>query len=74
MLDQSDPALPAILDPGEKARLRLAVYHATAAYPGAVGELISRELTTWAEFGYRFDNTGLVRRLVDDVLQPRKPV
>jgi len=41
----------------------LAAHHARRAYPGAVGELLARELTAHAEFGYRFTGDGLLTRL-----------
>lgn len=38
----------------EKARFRDAALRARRLYPGAVGEVLSSELLTWAEFGFRF--------------------
>lgn len=40
-------------------------------YPGPVGELVYRELTAYAEFGYRFDCDGLIPRLAAAVLAIR---
>jgi hypothetical protein len=40
----------------------------TRLYPGPVGELVSRELLTWEEFGYRLGGGQLIMRLVDHVL------
>ena len=44
---------PVPMDHHEKARLRAAAFRVTRLYPGPVGELLSRELLTWEEFGYR---------------------
>lgn len=57
----------------EKMRLRAAAYRATRIYPGAVGELISREILVWEEFGYRLDVGGLMMRVVDEVLKVPLP-
>ncbi len=59
---------PAPMDHHEKMRLRAAAFRATRLYPGPVGELVSRELLTWEEFGYRLGGDQLVMRLVDHVL------
>ena len=59
---------PVPLDPHEKMRLRAAAFRVTRLYPGPVGELLSRELLTWEEFGYRLGGGQLVMRLVDHVL------
>jgi len=52
----------------EKMRLRAAADGAKRLYPGPVGELVSRELLTWEEFGYRLGGGRLIMRLVDHVL------
>ncbi|AEA27609.1 hypothetical protein GCM10023403_01810 [Pseudonocardia benzenivorans] len=57
------------MDHHEKMRLRAAAFRATRLYPGPVGELISKEILTWEEFGYRLGGTQLIMRLVDHVLQ-----
>ncbi len=59
---------PVPMDHPEKMRLRAAAFRATRLYPGPVGELVSRELLTWEEFGYRLGGGQLVLRLVDHVL------
>jgi len=59
---------PTPMDHQEKMRIRAAAYRATRLYPGAVGELISRELLTWEEFGYRLGSSQLIMRLVNEVL------
>ena len=56
------------MDHHEKMQLRAAAFRATRLYPGPVGELVSRELLTWEEFGYRLGGDRLVMRLVDHVL------
>jgi hypothetical protein len=53
----------------EKMRLREAAFRATRLYPGPVGELLSRELFSWEEFGYRLGGSQLIMRLVDHLLQ-----
>ena len=55
----------------ESARLRAAALHARRVYPGPLGELVSRELTAYADFGYRLSNDGLMSRLATAVLATR---
>lgn len=57
------------MDHPERMRLRAAAFRAARLYPGPVGELISRELLSWEEFGYRLGSTQLTMRLVDHVLR-----
>jgi hypothetical protein len=52
----------------EKSQLRAAARHARLALPGPIGELVSREITAYAEFGYRFGTDALVPRLAVQVL------
>lgn len=52
-----------------KSRYRAAAHHAKRAYPGAVGELLSREILSWEEFGYRLGGEALMARVVSDVLE-----
>lgn len=59
---------PVPMDNDEKARLRAAAFRAIRLYPGPVGELVSRELLSWEEFGYRLGGGRLVMRLVDHIL------
>lgn len=61
------------MDRTEKMRLRSAAFRATRLYPGPVGELISRELLAWEEFGFRLGGAQLVMRLVDHVLKTPLP-
>ena len=60
---------PAPMDHHEKMRLRAAAFRVTRLYPGPAGEVLSRELLTWEEFGYRLGGSSLVMRLVDQVLK-----
>jgi hypothetical protein len=61
---------PVPMDHHDKMRVRTAAFHATRVYPGPVGELLSRELLTWEEFGYRLGNGGdaLIHRLVNHIM------
>jgi hypothetical protein len=65
---------PVPMDHQEKMRLRAAAFRVTRLYPGPAGELLSRELLSWEEFGYRLGGGQLVMRLVDQVLKaPTSP-
>lgn len=55
----------------EASRCRAAAGHARRVYPGPLGELVFRELSAYAEFGYRFDTDGLIQRLAAAVLALR---
>ena len=66
-------ATPVLMDPHEKMRIRAAAFRATRVYPGVVGELISRELIVWEEFGYRLSGSGMILRLVDHVMKADLP-
>lgn len=52
-----------------RSRYRAAAHHAKRAYPGAVGELLSKEILSWEEFGYRLGGEALMARVVADVLE-----
>ena len=54
-------------------RARAASIDAVRLYPGAVGELLARELSSWGEFGHRFGGDRLVARLVEHVEGTRPP-
>ena len=56
------------MDHGERMRLRAAAQRATQVYPGSVGELLSRELLSWEEFGYRLGSQKLITGIVDAML------
>jgi hypothetical protein len=64
---------PVPMDHHEKMRVRAAAFRATRVYPGPVGELVSRELLTWEEFGYRLGGSQLVMQVVDQVLKEPIP-
>lgn len=50
------------------SRYRAAARHARRLFPGPLGELVSRELAAYADFGHRFTQDGLIARLAEDVL------
>ena len=52
----------------ERSRMRAAALHARRLYPGALGELVHRELCAYADFGYRFSNDALIPRLAAEIL------
>ncbi|WP_433783454.1 hypothetical protein ACQPX6_25630 [Actinomycetospora sp. CA-101289] len=56
------------LDGVERRTYRDAAELALRAYPGALGELVHRELRAFADFGYRLAGDGLVARLAVEVL------
>jgi hypothetical protein len=60
---------PVPVNQREKMRLRAAAFRATRLYPGPVGDLLSGELLSWEEFGYRLGGSQLIMRLVDHLLQ-----
>lgn len=64
---------PDKLEQHERMQLRTAATRAKHVFPGPVGELISRELLDWEQFGFRFGGAGMVRGLVDAVLKVDKP-
>jgi hypothetical protein len=55
----------------ERSRFRAAALHARRIYPGPLGELVFRELSAYAEFGYRLSSDGLIPRLATAVLATR---
>lgn len=60
----SEPTDPiARLNPVEKLQVRLAAAHAQRLYQGPVGQLLSRELLAWEEFGFRLGDSALMTRL-----------
>ncbi|GAA2858426.1 hypothetical protein GCM10010472_14750 [Pseudonocardia halophobica] len=54
----------------QRVRLRRAALLAPERFPGPVGELLSRELLIWEDFGHRFGAHTLVSRLVEEILEP----
>jgi hypothetical protein len=57
----------------DAGRLDAASQWALLAYPGAIGELISREISAHVGFGFRFDSSGLINRLANQVLDTPLP-
>lgn len=57
------------LERHEIGRARAAAHHVTRVYPGAVGQLLARELTAYAEFGWRFPRDGLTESAVREILR-----
>lgn len=53
----------------EAMRLRAAAHHARRVYPGALGELVARELREQADFGRELAGDGLAARLASEVLR-----
>jgi hypothetical protein len=60
---------PAVADHAERSVYRKAAFYATRAYPGPVGELLSRELLAIDEFGYRIDHKSLGHRVATHILE-----
>jgi hypothetical protein len=58
---------PEQMTPYDRRRIREAAFKVVKMYPGPVGEILSRELFAWEEFGYRFGGVSLVRTLVDEI-------
>lgn len=55
----------------EKSRYRAAADYALRRYPGAVGQLLNRELRAYADFGHRFSADALIPELAAEVLRRR---
>ena len=64
---------PVPMDAHEKMRLRAAAFRVSKLLPGPLGELVSRELLTWEEFGYRLGNESIIRLSVDQILKSPLP-
>lgn len=54
-------------------RIRAAAFRAKTVYPGPVGELVSRELLDWEQFGKQLGGHGLIAALVDAVMTAEAP-
>lgn len=61
------------LRPHESTSIRAAALHARRVYPGPIGDLAHRELTAYADFGYRFATDNLIVRLAAEILALRTP-
>lgn len=60
------------LSPAELSRpFGVAAEYARLRYPGRVGELVHREILAYEDLAHRFDGSGLIPRLVDDLLADR---
>jgi hypothetical protein len=57
----------------DRGRLDTAARWARAAFPGPIGELIEREISVYLCFGFRFEGSGLISRLADQVLASKLP-
>jgi hypothetical protein len=55
------------MNPADRQRFRNAAFRAIRVYPGPVGALISDELLSWTEFGYRFGSTNRTMALVEHI-------
>ena len=67
---------PRRMEANEKLRLRSAAHKALKLYPGPVGELISREILVWEDFGYRIGGGGghaLIGAVVDHIMKTPLP-
>lgn len=58
----------------EKSALRAAALRAKRVYPGPVGELVSREILAWEDFGKLLGGDGLIMSLVRQVMTASLPV
>lgn len=65
---------PPRMEQQERMQLRAAAFRATRVFPGPVGELVSKELLSWEEHGWRIGGHGLIRRLVKAVTDAELPV
>ena len=50
-------------------RVLRAAERARTRYPGPVGEIVARELHAFVDCGFRFDGSGLVPRVVAQLLE-----
>ena len=56
-----------MLNADERVRLRFAAARAKLVYPDVIGDLISRELTSWEQFGYRIGGKQIIMELLEAV-------
>jgi len=63
----------ATADQDGRMRLRRAAARARHVYPGPVGQLVSREISNWEEYGYRLGGRGLIGAIVDQVMEAPEP-
>lgn len=62
------PGAAGRLERHEASRYRAAAHHARHVLPGPLGELVSRELAAFADFGHRFTRDGLIADVAVEVL------
>jgi hypothetical protein len=55
------------------ARVRRAAIVASSTLPGAIGEIVARELRAYADFGYRFGADSLLDQATAELLDSRNP-
>jgi hypothetical protein len=65
---------PARMEQQERMQLRAAAFRATRVFPGPVGELVSKDLLAFEDFGYVLGGHGLVARLVAAVMDAELPI
>ncbi|HEY2222257.1 hypothetical protein [Actinomycetospora sp.] len=63
-----EPDFSEELDDLERDRYLAAAERARQVYPGALGELLHRELVAFADFGYRLAVDSFIPRLASEVL------
>jgi hypothetical protein len=69
---QAEP-IPPRSDAIDRSRLDTAARWALVAFPGPIGELISREISAYLSFGFYFVDGGFIARLADHVLASELP-
>lgn len=62
------------MDHHEKMKIRSAAFRVTRLFPNVIGEVLSRELLTWEEFGYRIGGQGSVNRLTHYIMTASLPL
>jgi hypothetical protein len=67
-LQPSIPGTAPRMELHEISQLRAAATHARRALPGPLGELAARELSAYADLGYRGERDALIPLLVRQVL------
>jgi hypothetical protein len=58
---------PHRMAPRDGLRMRHAAHTAPQLLPPAIAELVARDLTAWADFGYALNAGGLAWRVVADL-------
>ena len=61
------------MQPHERAQVRAAAVKVKRLYPGAIGEMVSRELVSWEEFGRALGRNTVIMRAVHDILTAPEP-